>query len=438
MTEAHVDRMKAALRNLISCEEVLEDSNPLEAFSKGLLNFHSHYCKDQHDSPWCKFHATINDDGSPYTTRSPLLCSVQSDAFEKLLISMAEKPQEYITTTGKVTTDAVEGFHGLALKYRGKRIDILSTHYCCKTNMAVCHKNLGPIWKLICLCEMGVDIPEDALSTILNEQKLWEHSRERRNQSKHYHYRSLHKQKTNKRHAAEKEHMITLRAVGCTTAEYVGSSGTAEATSSTAIEERDEVVDEEDQPFGDDNNADECEEVSANVNGPSSDELPLLFFFDCESTGGSMYTDHMIEVGAKVVAVPDSVSITQRWYGSLIHSSQSITKAVQSKCGITAQMLVAEPPFRHVLEELLAWISSTVQEVEQWQELKYFPVLVAHNGFVFDFLLLLSELHRRNIPFNRLVSLNLHFADTFYDCKKTVKNSDSIIFANWSASEKNN
>ena len=436
MTEAHVDRMKAALRNLISCEEVLEDSNPLEAFSKGLLNFHSHYCKDQHDSPWCKFHATTNDDGSPYTTRSPLLCSVQSDAFEKLLISMAEKPQEYITTTGKVTTNAVEGFHGLALKYRGKQIDILSTHYCCKTNMAVCHKNLGPIWKLICLCEMGVDIPEDALSTILNEQKLWEYSRERRNQSKHYHYRSLHKQKTNKRHAAEKEHMITLRAVGCTTAEYVGSSGTAEATSSTAIEERDEVVDEEDQPFGDDNNADECEEVSANVNGPSSDELPLLFFFDCESTGGSMYTDHMIEVGAKVVAVPHSVSITQRQYGSLIHSSRSIAKAVQSKCGITAQMLVAEPPFRHVLEELLAWISSTVQEVEQWQELKYFPVLVAHNGFVFDFLLLLSELHRRNIPFNRLVSLNLHFADTFYDCKKTVKNSDSIIFANWSASEK--
>ena len=188
ITEALVDRMKAALRNLISCEEVLEDSNPLEAFSKGLLNFHSHYCKDQHDSPWCKFHAATNEDGSPYTTKSPLLCSVQLEAFEKLLISMAGKPQEYITAAGKVTTNAVEGFHGLALKYRGKRIDLLSTHYCCKTNMAVCHKNLGPIWKLICQCEMGVDIPEDALSTILNEQKLWEHSRERRNQSKHYHY----------------------------------------------------------------------------------------------------------------------------------------------------------------------------------------------------------------------------------------------------------
>ena len=140
---------------------------------------------------------------------------------------MSDKPQEYITTAGKVTTNAVEGFHGLALKYRGKRIDLLTTHYCCKTNMAVCHKNLGPIWKLICLCEMGVDIPEEALSTILNEQKLWDHSRERRNQSKHYHYQSLHKQKTSKKHTAEKEHMITLRAIGCITAEYVGSSITA-------------------------------------------------------------------------------------------------------------------------------------------------------------------------------------------------------------------
>ena len=122
MTEALVDRMKAALRNLMSCEEVLEDDNPLEAFSKGLLNFHSHYCMDKHDSPWCKFHAATNEDGSPYTTKSPLLCSVQSEALENLLKNMAGKPQEYITAAGKVTTNAVEGFHGLALKYRGKRI----------------------------------------------------------------------------------------------------------------------------------------------------------------------------------------------------------------------------------------------------------------------------------------------------------------------------
>ena len=44
-------------------------------------------------------------------------------------------------------------------------------------------------------------------------------------------------------------------------------------------------------------------------------------------------------------------------------------------------MLVAVPPFRHVLEELHAWISSTVQDVEHSLALKYYPVLVAQNGF---------------------------------------------------------
>ena len=97
-------------------------------------------------------------------------------------------------------------------------------------------------------------------------------------------------------------------------------------------------------------------------------------------------------------------------------------------------MLVAEPPFTHILEELYAWISSTVQEVGHLHALKRYPVLVAHNGFVFDFLILLLELHRRNIPIERLASL--HFADTFYDCKKHAKDNNSTIFAHWDASEK--
>ena len=106
--------------------------------------------------------------------------------------------------------------------------------------------------------------------------------------------------------------------------------------------------------------------MPAEVDGPSSDELPLLFFFDCESTGGSMYNDHIIELGAKVVevvAVPNSVSITQHQYGSLIHTSQSIAKAVQSKCGIAAQMLVTEPPFRHVLKSFL---HGSLQLYKKW------------------------------------------------------------------------
>ena len=99
-------------------------------------------------------------------------------------------------------------------------------------------------------------------------------------------------------------------------------------------------------------------------------------------------------------------------------------------------MLVTEPPFRHVFEEFLQWICSIVKIVDkiyELQDVKYYPLLVAHNGFTFNFLILL---YRRNISFNRLASINLHFADTFYDCKKQVK-CGNLIFTNWTSTEKN-
>ena len=101
-------------------------------------------------------------------------------------------------------------------------------------------------------------------------------------------------------------------------------------------------------------------------------------------------------------------------------------------------MLVTEPPFHHVFEEFLQWIYGIIRIVDkayELQDVKYYPVLVAHNGFNFDFLILLSELHRQNIPFNRLGSINLHFADTFMTEKKAK--CYSAIFANWTTTEKN-
>ena len=53
---------------------------------------------------------------------------------------MAARPQDYVPLGGRMTTNTVEGFHGLALMYRDKRTDLGHTHYVCKTNMAVCHK----------------------------------------------------------------------------------------------------------------------------------------------------------------------------------------------------------------------------------------------------------------------------------------------------------
>ncbi|XP_065887754.1 uncharacterized protein [Dysidea avara] len=106
-------------------------------------------------------------DGTPYKTDHPLKCTQQADEFLHLIQEMATRPQKYISSTGQVTTNSIEGF--LALVYRGKRIDLHHTHYTCKTNMAICHKDIGPLWKLACLWSMGVDVPQCAVIATYHE-----------------------------------------------------------------------------------------------------------------------------------------------------------------------------------------------------------------------------------------------------------------------------
>lgn len=80
------------------------------------------------------------DDGTSYSSKHRFSCQAQADGFKSLLEGMASRPQDYVSARGRLTTNAVEGFHGLALMYRDKRTDLGHTHYVCKTNMAICHK----------------------------------------------------------------------------------------------------------------------------------------------------------------------------------------------------------------------------------------------------------------------------------------------------------
>ena len=100
-----------------------------------------------------------------------MLCPVQGTAFKQLMEGMAKRPQEYVTPNGKVITNSIEGFYGLPLKCGNKCTDLKHAHYCCKTNMDICHKNLGPLWKLIALHKMGVDIPAEAVGFMAREQE---------------------------------------------------------------------------------------------------------------------------------------------------------------------------------------------------------------------------------------------------------------------------
>ena len=59
------------------------------------------------------------------------------------------------------------------------------------------------------------------------------------------------------------------------------------------------------------------------------DELPLLIFYDCESTCGNIHSGHIIEVCGEVFPISDAVAISKPEYSSLIHSSRTIMKVVE-------------------------------------------------------------------------------------------------------------
>ncbi len=81
------------------------------------------------------------EDGSPHKGKHKFTCLAQVDGVKGLVEEMAACPQDYVSDHGRLTTNTVEGFHGLALIYRDKRTDLGHVHYTCKTNMAIfCHK----------------------------------------------------------------------------------------------------------------------------------------------------------------------------------------------------------------------------------------------------------------------------------------------------------
>ena len=80
---------------------------------------------------------------------------------------------------------------------------------------------------------------------------------------------------------------------------------------------------------------------------------------------------------------------------------------MSEKYGITARDLFNQPNFSTVLTTFLQWIDTCVNEAQQ-SGVSYYPgllisqlfvitshtVLVAHNGFPFDFIFLVAEVKR--------------------------------------------
>ena len=174
--------------------------------------------------------------------------------------------------------------------------------------------------------------------------------------------------------------MAHLRDVGHAVGEYVGDGqgdGDAEG-------ELEEPMDVGAGPDADEGLIDEDEDSSDNAH-------PLLFFYDCEATGFSIYDDHITEIAAKVVRVPLN-SVSKPSFSSLIHTPHNIPKkgmlknihfdytylmihvsAVSAITGITTALLRHEQPLSAVLQDFLKWLVLTTQEVSEASHAPHFP-----------------------------------------------------------------
>ena len=73
--------------------------------------------------------------------------------------------------------------------------------------------------------------------------------------------------------------------------------------------------------------------------------------------------------------------------------------------------------------------------MDEWQGINHYPLLVAHNGLVFDFMLVLSELERRDMSCGGFRVLNVHFANTLYDCRLLSKSEEKNVFLDYTKKE---
>ena len=129
--------------------------------------------------------------------------------------------------------------------------------------------------------------------------------------------------------------MATLEAVGLSTATYTGDTAMEadcdEMDGNEIDGEEAEFGTGGDEAYGDDNDGGDINDriEGNNDNDSFSCSFPahgkqLIILFDCETTGGSHYSDHIIEVAATVI-VPDNTSITKEEFSSLCCTSKHIS-----------------------------------------------------------------------------------------------------------------
>ena len=136
-------------------------------------------------------------------------------------------------------------------------------------------------------------------------------------------YRSSLKTKANQRHEMEKARMDTLKTKGVSTSSYKGDSLLDNGNDESGDENNngsDDDLDDDGLFVHDDDPVSDGADCNSDPNC-----LPLLFVFDCETTGLHIYKDHIVELAAQVV-VPEGVSVSTNEFSSLCYTARRIPK----------------------------------------------------------------------------------------------------------------
>lgn len=183
--------------------------------------------------------------------------------------------------------------------------------------------------------------------------------------------------------------MERLGSSGCVVGDYIGGGhgNSEDSTDDAASVATDMEVDA--QPVldlaGCQNDGDRVP-----VGDHNEDKTPVYIFYDCESTGLSIYNEHLTEVAAEAVFIDCPPHLNQPTYSSLVRTTRRIPAAggqhsqivkltwslhllVTQTTGITTALLRSERPLSAVLPEFLQWIHMVTKEVEDEKGCPHFP-----------------------------------------------------------------
>ena len=133
--------------------------------------------------------------------------------------------------------------------------------------------------------------------------------------------RNLQKRAKKIRHEQEKDYMDTLASTDEAAAGRYLGCGQGDDEMESFIDDAASVVTDVDVYV----DAQSVVDSSPEDEGTTSN--PLLFFYDCETTGLSIYNDHITEVAAKVVFQDNPPPISKPTYSSLVRTTRRIPAA---------------------------------------------------------------------------------------------------------------